>query len=153
MSSIWTASAVTQPPASQTGSVQQLLRVLKHPEYVLGPAVPSGLTAEYEGGEWEAADLEVREVLAAHDAAPEVALRVLAVAARFLALHGLRLCGNPWLHVQRFRDVAGISYVLHLDLDREDAITWNDRFYEVLASADLLNDVFSLNLRKRGPIR
>jgi|GEM_PF-2141963 len=153
MNSNSTASAVVHPCVPETGSVLELLRVLKHPEYILGLAAPSGLTAEYEGGGWEAAELEVREVLAAHDAAPEVAFRVLAVAARFLALHGLRLCGNPWLHVQRFRDVAGISYVLHLDLDREDAITWNDRFYDVLASADLLNEVFSLNLRKRGPIR
>ena len=148
-----TASTAARASTPMSQSILDLVRVLRHPADILEQAAAPGLFAEYEGGDWEAAHEEVRAILDARGATPEVAFRVLLAAARFLSIHRLRLHGNPWLHMQRFRGVAGISYVLHLDLDREDAITWNDRFYEALASGDLLNEAFCLNLRKRGPIR
>lgn len=138
---------------TQAHTVEELLAALRRPADFLGEASPAELLAEYEEGEWSGAHVVISDILAAHGETPDIAFRVLNAAARFLRFHGLRLHGNPWLHMLCFQGIAGISYVLHLDLDREDAITWNDRFYDVLANGDLLNSVFSLNLRHRGPVR
>lgn len=139
---------------TQRHTVDELLGALRRPAVFLGEAAaPADLLAEYEEGDWSGAHGEIKNILAAHGETPDVAFRVLDAAARFLKSHGLRLYGNPWLHMLCFEGVAGISYVLHLDLDREDANTWNDRFYDALANGDLLNSVFSLNLRHRGPVR
>jgi hypothetical protein len=138
----------------RTHTVDELLAALRRPAIFLGEsAAPAELLAEYEEGDWSVAHHEIRDILAAHEETPAIAFRVLDAAARFLKFHGLRLHGNPWLHMLCFQGVAGISYVLHLDLDREDANTWNDRFCDALANSDLLNSVFSLSLRHRGPVR
>ncbi|RZI57817.1 MAG: hypothetical protein EOP37_18700 [Rubrivivax sp.] len=140
--------------AAQTHTIDELLTALRRPASFLGESTASpNLLAEFEEGDWSSAHEEINAILAAHGETPDIAFRVLNAAARFLRSHGLRLHGNPWLHMLCFEGVAGISYVLHLDLDREDANTWNDRFYDALANGDLLNSVFSLNLRHRGPVR
>lgn len=136
-----------------TSSTQQLVDALRHPPSVFGPAAPAGLEAEHEERNWSKASKDIQGVLEVRQIPVEVLLLKLEAVARFVKTHELRLHGNPWLHVIRFRGHASMSYVVHLDLGREDADTWNERLHDVLASRDLLDLPLYVYLRERGPNR
>ncbi|ANH69910.1 hypothetical protein ABE85_24155 [Mitsuaria sp. 7] len=134
-------------------TIQRLVDALRHPPSIFGKASPSGLEADHEERDWNQATQDIQSILDVRQVSPGEVLSKLTAAARFVQLHELRLCGNPWLHVMRFKNVASISYLIHLDLDQEDANTWNERFHSMLASQDLLDLPLHINLRERGPHR
>lgn len=134
-------------------TIQKLAEALQHPPSIFGTASPSDLEADHEERDWSLATRDIQDILEVRQVSPQALLSKLKATARFVQLHELRLCGNPWLHVMRFQNVASISYVIHLDLDQEDANTWNERFHSMLASQDLLDLPLHINLRERGPRR
>ncbi|WP_431049099.1 hypothetical protein [Roseateles sp. L2-2] len=134
-------------------AVQQYVHALRYPPSIFGASAPPGLEADHEERDWSQALQDIRSILDFHGVSPQALSAKLQAAAHFVQLHDLRLCGNPWLHVMRFRNVASISYVIHLDLDQADANTWNDRFHEKLLSQDMPDLPFYVNLRERGPTR
>lgn len=129
------------------------MAVLRHPALFLGAAAPDDLVADYEDGDWAPVPDEIRGVLDHPGNSLEWMVAKLELTARFLRIHGLRLHGHPWLHIMRFRDIASISYVLHLDLDSEAADIWNSRYSAVLTAGDLLGSPLYIALRMRGPLR
>ncbi|WP_431100662.1 hypothetical protein [Roseateles noduli] len=134
-------------------TMQKLVEAFRHPPLIFGTASPPGLEADHEARDWSLATQDIQCILDIRQVSPETLLSKLEATARFIQLHELRLCGNPWLHVMRFQNIASVSYVIHLDLDQEDANTWNERFHSMLASQDLLDLPLYINLRERGPSR
>lgn len=139
--------------ANRPRTISELVAVLRHPAQFLGSAAADDLEADYEEGDWTAVPDEIRGVLDHPGHSLEWVVAKLELTARFLRIHGLRLHGHPWLHIMRFRDMASISYVLHLDLDSDAADIWNSRYSAVLTAGDLLSGPLYMALRMRGPLR
>lgn len=141
------------PGDTDNSDLHALVRALRFPGEVFGDAAAMAPEARCEDGIWDAVPHDLEDVLADFELTADHPLKVLRATAEFLHLHQLRLCGHPWLCVLRYEDVSTISYVLHLDLCREDANDWHERYLHMLASRDLRHEAFSISLRKRGPRR
>ena len=139
-------------PLAEAPGIDALIHALRYPHSVFGDAATPELEAIYEVVSWPHARRELASILELKNETADFPMRVLEATSQFLSQHGLKLHGNPWVALVRHEEVAGICHTVHLDLDREDANAWDQRYMDFLNRRGLLNDLYWLSLRERGPV-
>ena len=136
---------------AEEASLDELIGALRNPSVVFGDAATPGMRATCEMADWAASAAALKRILAVHGTPPADMLAALRLAGEFARKHGLRLYGSPWFCTF---DVDGMwaRYDIHTTLEWQEAISWDDRFMDVLVAQRMDRGSFHLQFSGRGPL-